>query len=173
MKPTPPADEYLDLVDENDRVVGKKLRSEVYAERLSNFRVINAFVVNAAGELWIPRRTADKKIFPLCLDVSAGGHVESGETYDQTFKREVAEELNIATDTVPVHCLGHLTPQKDNVSAFMNVYEIRMNAAPNYNPDDFFEYFWLTPQALLERIERGDKAKSDLQKLVKKFYNTL
>ena len=33
-------DEYLDLVNEQDEVIGKKLRSE--------------------GELWIPRRTADK-----------------------------------------------------------------------------------------------------------------
>ncbi len=32
-------DEYLDLVDENDQVVDKKKRSEVYAEHLSNFLV--------------------------------------------------------------------------------------------------------------------------------------
>lgn len=32
-------DEYLELVDENDNVVGKKKRSEIYAEHLSNFRL--------------------------------------------------------------------------------------------------------------------------------------
>jgi len=74
-------DEYLDLVDLQDSVIGRKLRSEVYAEHLSNFRVVNAFVLNSKGELWIPRRTADKRIFPLCLDMSVGGHVESGESY--------------------------------------------------------------------------------------------
>jgi len=44
-------DEYLDLVNENDEVIGRKLRSEIYAEHLSNFRVVNAFVVNSKGEL--------------------------------------------------------------------------------------------------------------------------
>ena len=34
MTPEHTLDEYLDLVDENDNVVGKKKRSEVYAEDL-------------------------------------------------------------------------------------------------------------------------------------------
>lgn len=51
MTPDHTPDEFLDLVDENDNVVGKKKRSEVYAERLSNFRVVNAFVVNQKGEI--------------------------------------------------------------------------------------------------------------------------
>jgi isopentenyl-diphosphate delta-isomerase len=54
--------EYLDLVDENDNVIGNKKRSEVYAENLSNYRVINAFVINSNGEIWIPRRNKNKKI---------------------------------------------------------------------------------------------------------------
>lgn len=95
MNPTHTLDEFLDLVDENDNVVGKKKRSEVYAEHLSNFRVVNAFVVNTKGEIWIPRRVADKRIFPLCLDMSMGGHVESGESYEDTLKRETQEELKL------------------------------------------------------------------------------
>ncbi len=164
------ADEYLDLVDEHDVVIGKQKRSEVYAAGLSNFRVVNAFIVNSKGELWIPRRAADKRIFPLCFDMSMGGHVESGETYEQAFKRETQEELNFDTDTVPVHCLGHLFPQPGGVGAFMKVYEIKMNEVPRYNEADFVEYFWLTPRALLERLASGEKAKSDLLPLVRLFY---
>jgi len=132
-KPTIDQDEYLDLVDENDNVIGKKKRSEVYAEHLSNFRVVNAFVVNSKGEIWIPRRTANKRIFPLCLDISMGGHVESGESYENMLKRETQEELNIDIDKIPYRLLDHLTPQKDNVSAHMNVYEIKMDETPDYN----------------------------------------
>lgn len=163
-------DEYLDLVNEHDEVVGRKLRSEIYNEGLSNFRVVNAFVVNSEGKLWIPRRAADKRVFPLCLDMSMGGHVESGETYDQTFKREMQEELNIDTDSTPWKMIGHLTPEANGMSAHMNVYEIRTNESPNYNSSDFTEYFWLMPTEILERIERGDSAKGDLPKLVQHFY---
>ncbi|QQG46410.1 MAG: NUDIX hydrolase [Candidatus Niyogibacteria bacterium] len=165
-------DEYLDLVDENDNVVGKKKRSEVYADGLSNFRVVNVFIVNSKGEIWIPRRAADKRIYPLCLDMSMGGHVESGESYEDAFKRELREELNIDVDKAVIHLLGHLTPRKDGVSAYMKVYEIKMDETPNYNKNDFTEYFWLTPKALFERISNGEKTKGDLPKLVKIFYQS-
>lgn len=164
-------DEYLDLVDAQDQVIGKKLRSEIQAEKLQNFRVINAFIVNSKGELWIPRRTASKRIFPLAFDMSVGGHVESGESYDDTFKRETMEELNIDVDQVNYRLLGKLTPE-DGVSSYMQVYEITLDEAPNYNPDDFVEYFWLTPAEVLKRIDEGEKAKTDLPTLIKKFYNT-
>jgi isopentenyldiphosphate isomerase len=165
-----PADETLDLVDDDDQVIGQKKRSEVYAEGLSNFRVINAFVVNSKGEVWVPRRVATKRIFPSCLDMSVGGHVETGETYDQTFKRETQEELNIDTDRATVRLLGKLTPKRDGVSAFMNVYEIRMEEAPDYNKEDFTEYFWLTPKAFFERLAQGDKCKGDLPVIMRSFY---
>jgi hypothetical protein len=42
-------DELLDLVDENDQAIGQKLRSEIYHEKLSNFRVVNAFLINDQG----------------------------------------------------------------------------------------------------------------------------
>ena len=35
---------------------------------------------------------------------------------------------------------------------------------------DFVEYYWLTPQEVLNKIDEGDKAKDDLPKLVKLFY---
>jgi isopentenyldiphosphate isomerase len=163
-------DEFLDLVDENDNVIGNMKRSDVYAQNLHNFRVVNAFVINSKGEIWIPRRSAEKKIFPLCLDMSMGGHVESGETYEEAFIRETREELNIDTDTARTRLIGHCSPQKDDVSANMNVYEITMDEEPDYNKNDFVESFWLTPPALLERIAHGDKSKSDLPKLVKIFF---
>lgn len=167
-----PLDEYLDLVDENDQVVGKEKRSVVYQKKLSNFRVINAFIINSQGQIWIPRRTATKRVFPLCLDMSVGGHVESGETYEDALHRETLEELNIDLSSTPYKFLGHLTPPANNVSAFQKDYEIRMDKVPDYNPGDFVEYFWLTPKELFERIEKGDKTKNDLPKLVKIFYGT-
>ena len=54
-------DEYLDLVDEKDNVIGKKKRSEVYKLNLSNFRVVNLFIRNKKGQLWIPRRAEYKE----------------------------------------------------------------------------------------------------------------
>lgn len=63
-------DEMLDLVNEADRVIGQLLRSELYHCQSRNFRVVNGFLRNEQGQIWIPRRTAQKRIFPLALDMS-------------------------------------------------------------------------------------------------------
>ncbi len=162
--------EYLDLVDDNDNVIGSKPRYEIEAAGLRNFRVINAFLVNSDNKIWIPRRTAQKRLFPLCLDMSVGGHVESGETYDQAFRRETMEEINLDVDAYEVKELGYLQPKTHHLSAFMKVYEIRSDDAPDYNRDDFVEAFWLSPAELKDRIEQGEKAKGDLPQLVELFY---
>ena len=163
-------DELLDLVNPYDKIIDTKPRSKVYELNLNNFRAINVFLVNSQGQLWIPRRTAHKKNFPLCLDMSVAGHVESGEDYDDAFKREVREELNLDVDQTGYKTLGKLTPHEHGTSAFVKVYEINTDHTPNYNPDDFFEYSWLYPQELLEKLKMGEKAKSDLGAVVRIFY---
>jgi isopentenyldiphosphate isomerase len=166
-------DEWLDLVDCNDHVIGKMRRSEVYQKKLSNFRVINAFIINADEKLWIPRRSPLKKLFPSCLDMSAAGHVESGESYDEAFKRETFEETAIDVSAYDYSLIGHATPDSNGVSAFMNLYLIRCNEVPQYNQNDFTEFFWLTPDEVIEWIRSGEPHKSDLPKLLQLLKSSL
>ncbi len=163
-------DELLDIVDSHDIVIGTELRSVVYQQKLRYIRGVNAFIINDAGQLWIPRRTATKKLFPLALDTSIGGHVQSGESYDQAFERELFEEVGLKLSEVDCQIKAYLTPIEHNVSIFGHVYEIKTNITPSYNQDDFCEYFWLTPEELIQKIEAGEPAKSDLIKLVKILY---
>lgn len=165
-------DELMDVVDRHDNIIGQKKRSELYAEGSPNCRVINAFLRNTLGQIWIPRRTAHKALFPLCLDMSCGGHVGSGESYEDALKREVQEELNWDLEQRPWHLLGHLTPYDDGVSMFMKVYEIQDDETPQWNLDDFVESYWLWPWEILDRIQQGDRAKSDLPLLVETFYRS-
>lgn len=162
--------EWLDLVNEQDVVTGTLSRDDIYTQGRRNFRVINAFLVNSRGELWIPRRTAHKRLFPNALDMSVGGHVESGEDYLTCFRRETREELGLDLNTVPWREIAYFTPHTTTLSAFMRVYEIQSGDTPNFNRADFSEAFWLTPRKLLERIQSGDPAKGDLAELVQRCY---
>ncbi len=163
-------EEILDLVNENDEVIGQQSRAEIYQQNQSNFRVVNLFLVNAKGQLWIPKRVATKKLFPLCLDMSMGGHVDSGESYREALKREVSEELNMSTQDDDYRLLGHFFPHVHHLSAFMKVYEMTIDTAPVYNPDDFCEADWMMPDELLAAIENGACCKDDLPKLLKMIY---
>lgn len=166
-------EEYLDIVDSSDTVIGILPRTEVYKKSMNNFRVINAFLVNDKNEIWIPRRSASKKLFPLCLDASVGGHVSSGETYDEAFARELLEELNIPIDKYPYKYIGKLTPHTHTVSAFMNLYIIKTNDEPLYNTEDFVTSYWFSEQSFKDAMDNGDVAKGDLPILVEYVYRHL
>lgn len=159
-------DELLDIVDENDAVIGQQYRSELYAKHTANFRVINAFLINSRGQVWIPRRSPHKKLFPSCLDASVGGHVMAGESYGQAFERELQEELNMSLSQAPHRLLGKLAPHKHNVSAHMHLYVIFIDQEPNYNQDDFIHATWFDLPVLQELLNQGEPAKGDLPALI-------
>ena len=60
--------------------------------------VVHVCVFNAAGELLIQRRSAEKFSYPLRWDVSAAGAVDAGETSGQAAEREMREELGYALE---------------------------------------------------------------------------
>jgi isopentenyldiphosphate isomerase len=163
-------DELLDLVDDDDRVIGTIWRSEVYRRDVRNIRVVNLFLRRNDGALWIPTRTPQKRMFPGALDVSMGGHVQAGETYMDSLCREAKEELNIDVLALGHRLLGHCTPKADGVHAFQRVYEIRTDEPPPFNPDDFSWYEWLQPGEVLRRVADGAKVKGDLPILIRHFY---
>lgn len=163
------APEWLDLVDENDQVAGQITRDDAWAQRRP-VRVVNAFLVKQRGELWIPRRASSKQRFPDGLDMSVGGHVERGEASLGAFKRETREELNLNVDALDWREIAAFSPFETGLSSFMRVYEIRSDAAPDFNPADFSEASWLTPAELLARLDAGEPAKDDLAGLVRRCY---
>lgn len=166
-------DELLDIVNEHDEVIGQRWRSQLDLGKDYTIRSINVFIENEHGQLWIPRRSPHKKILPLALDMSVSGCVSSGETYEQAFAREVAEEVNLDINKVPWEFLGYLTPHDSGVSFFMKVYKIRVNDVPNFNQDDFCEYYWLKPQEVMHKITVGkEQTKASMPILLKKFYTS-
>lgn len=55
--------EILDLVDDNDKVIGQIKRADAYDLKYEtgHLRASEVFIVNSEGKLWIPVRTAHKK----------------------------------------------------------------------------------------------------------------
>lgn len=87
-------DELFDVVDTEDRVVRQESRTVVHRERLLH-RAVHVFVFNAAGQLFLQRRSLTKDSAPGKWVSSCSGHVDSGEHYDEAARRELSEEIGL------------------------------------------------------------------------------
>ncbi|MCB9493145.1 MAG: NUDIX domain-containing protein [Epsilonproteobacteria bacterium] len=164
--------EWVDLVDQNDCVVKQVCRNQAMLDGLKYIRAINVFIINQQGKLWIPRRAKTKRFYPGCLDVGVGGCVQAGETYDQACKRELQEEIGDSWKNKHIRSVVKLSPVNNPVSSFMHVYEMLVPTGfeISYPSEEFTEHFWLTPYEVIDRVARGDGAKSDLLHLIKIVY---
>ncbi len=88
------AEEFFDIVNERDEPVGRALRDEVHARGLRH-RAVLIFVFNAAGQIFLQKRSMTKDVSPGLWTVSCSGHVDAGEEYDIAAQRELGEELGL------------------------------------------------------------------------------
>jgi isopentenyldiphosphate isomerase len=87
--------EILEVVDSGDNVLCTATRAEIHRKGLQH-RAVHIFVFNESGDMYIQRRSESKDRHPLKLDSSAAGHVDPGESYQETAERELKEELSIS-----------------------------------------------------------------------------
>lgn len=118
------ADEILDIVDENDQVIGQSPRGEAYALGLRH-RCVFIQARDAEGRIFVHRRTPIKLVFPSLYDMFVGGVVGAGETYDDAALREAEEELGVSGLPRPVPLFKFLYDNGSGQSWWSAVYEVR------------------------------------------------
>lgn len=118
-------EEIFDIVDKNDVVTGKAKRSEVHGNPELIHRVIHILLFNSKGELFLQKRAMNKDIQPGKWDTSVGGHLDSGETYEDAALREMKEELGIETDNLTfIHKYLHSNSiESEYVSTYLSIYD--------------------------------------------------
>ncbi len=86
--------ESFPIVDKNDRILRYANRSEAHGNNLRH-RAVHILIFNPGGEVYLQQRSRWKDRHPLKWDSSAAGHVADGESYDDTARRELKEELGV------------------------------------------------------------------------------
>ncbi len=156
-------EEYLDIVDKDDNIIGKDTRNNIWNRGLErNVKVVNILIFNSKNELLLPKRSMNRKIFPGCYDFSCGEHVMAGEKYYDAAVRGLREELGIKNAN-PTK-LGKLTP-KENVRCFMEVYKFTYNdEINNYDKDGIDSLLWHDLDIVKQMIKKDEtKFKADFQ----------
>ncbi|MGW0767947.1 NUDIX domain-containing protein [Streptomyces sp. NPDC002676] len=144
-----PAEEILDVVDEQDRVVGQAPRGEVYARGLRH-RCVFVQARDADGRLFVHRRTATKLVFPSLYDMFVGGVVGAGESYDEAALREAEEELGVQGLARPEHLFTFLYDNGDGQSWWSAVYEVRCELPVRPQAEEV-QWYGFLPEEEVER----------------------
>lgn len=112
--------ELMDLVNENDEVIGIIDRNDKAFNGKKNIRGVNLFLLTKENKVVVPKRSGNRRIFPNCYDFSVAGMVDSGEDYETAMYRETKEELLL--EDVTLKEFAYLNPFKDESSMFLKLY---------------------------------------------------
>ena len=137
-------DELLDLVDEENRVVGRVPRRKVHGNPSLHHRAVHVFVRNTTGDLFLQKRSEDKKIQPGKWDTSVGGHVEAGESYEEAARKEAAEELGITPgDSLSMRFSHEYIWESDVETEHVRTYFLDYEGPFKLQPEEISEgRFW-------------------------------
>ncbi|MFI8502792.1 NUDIX domain-containing protein [Streptomyces sp. NPDC085524] len=148
------ADEVLDVVDRDDRVVGRARRGAVYAKGLIH-RCVFVRARDAEGRIFVHRRTASKLVFPSYYDMFVGGVLGAGESYEEAALREAEEELGVRGLPQPEPLFKFLY-EGPGGSWWSYVHEVRCEAAVRPQESEVAWHAFLTEDELARRVAGGD-----------------
>ncbi len=113
--------EYLDVVNENNEVIGQEKRRVVHQSGLWH-RGVHIFLFTPDRKLLIQRRGSATDTFPGALDCSVSEHLKVGESYPNGARRGLREELGI--EGVQLHQrLQFRMPYGENDNMVSELYE--------------------------------------------------
>lgn len=136
-------DELLDVVDENNRVIGREERGIIHRTDLWH-RGVHIFLFTPDRKLLVQERSL-QQLSPNMLDCSVSEHLKTGESYPEAARRGLREELGIAQ--IPLK----------------QILQFKMNYGPNDN----------IISTLYEGIIDGEKIIIDKNEVARIMYYSL
>jgi len=141
--------ELLPVVDENDEVVGEATRREIHTKHLLH-RAIHIVVKDPQGRVLLQKRSCCKDRYPGYWDVSVGGHVDVGESYEAAAVRELREELGVESE-IPKY-VTKLDPSERNGFEFLAIFELTTSLTEfDFRRSEIDAVAWVEMNRFLEK----------------------
>lgn len=133
--------EWVDVVDEQDRVIGVAERARVRRENLRH-RASYILVLDDADRILVQRRTLGKDFCPGMLDACAGGVVTQGEAMEPSARRELAEELGIRG--VPLNSFGTFYAEGEGYRVWGGLFSCHYQGALQLQAEEVSAVHWMS-----------------------------
>jgi len=169
------AEEWLPMVDEEGRILGKVLRSYCHNGSKTLHPVVHLHVLDGNQLIFLQKRATTKLVQPGKWDTAVGGHLAFGETIEESLIREASEEIGlVGFEAVPalkyrwdteieselVYCFityhgkpGALGSDEISEGKFWKVREIEQNLGKGiFTPNFEHEFLLLKRAGLLKAL---------------------
>jgi isopentenyl-diphosphate Delta-isomerase len=152
MKTTDDQNEMFIVVDQNDRVLGYRKRSECHHDKTLIHRSVGVLIYDDQGRLLLQKRSLTKDTDAGKWGISAAGHVRKGQTYRQAIERELKEELGVKLPLKKVKKRILATEKETEIG---QLYEAHSNGPfqPDTTEVDRIEFFPL--EILRQKVKSG------------------
>lgn len=145
-------DEWFDVVNERDEVVSRATRREVHATGLWH-RAVHVMVFDAAGRVFLQKRSMLKDLSPGLWDSSCSGHLDAGELYDAAAVRELAEEIGVQLSAAETPARWFRVDACEATGwEFVWVYRLRYDGPITIDPLEIQFGEWVAPEEVSARV---------------------
>lgn len=155
--------EFFDVLDRNGLYTGAiASREDCHAQGLWHKAVVVFILSPDNKNVLLQKRSSTKKLWPGLWDVTAGGHVLSGELNYQAAPRETAEELGIELAKTDLEFIGSAISENiigDVTNRHFNEYYVtHLDLDPQtlkLQPEEVADIRWFSVEELRERINNN------------------
>lgn len=162
--------EIIDVVNDNDEVIGKATYDEIY-EKLLTHRIVHVLIFNDKGEMALHLRSKYRSFCSNHWSTSVGGHVQSGESYEKAALRELKEELGIKSKINFAYKDIYVDQKfETGLKKFLVTFRADYNGPFKINPTEVKKIEFFSLDKIKEMINKGEKFHPELLFLLKKHF---
>ena len=146
----------IDVVDDADDVLRSAPRQLVHAKKWLH-RAVHVFVFNAAGQLYLQRRSCTKASAPNKWVSSCSGHVDAGEEYLKAAQRELGEEIGLLLSCDALLPIVKESPCLATGGEFVWVYSCQSEGPFTLDPEEVSDGQWIDCQDLAHWLAQAPR----------------
>lgn len=116
----------LNIVNDHDEIISEETRENIHKNGLLH-REIHVYFITPNKEIIFQHRAKDKDVYPNLLDATVGGHIEIGDSYEETAIKETGEETGVKIKSSDLILINKIKKYSEDKTAnkINNVFNAR------------------------------------------------